>query len=60
MASERDWFIRVSKKLLSTDGKDLETMKDLYEKETGFQITVVDDDSAKKLVIDTTKPIKNE
>ena len=59
MAGEREWFVRVSKRLLDSDGKVIEEMKQTYEKETGFQITIVDDDSAKKLVIDQTKPIEN-
>lgn len=56
MAGERPWFIRVSKRVISIN-EDLEKVRKTYEKETGFKVTIQDDDSAVKFNIDQTKPI---
>lgn len=56
MASERPWFIRVSKRVIPIN-EDLEKVRETYEKETGFKVTIQDDDSAVKFNIDQTKPI---
>lgn len=56
MAGERPWFIRVSKRVIPIN-EDLEKVRETYEKETGFKVTIQDDDSAVKFNIDQTKPI---
>lgn len=56
MANERPWFIRISKRVIPIN-EDLEEVRKTYEKETGFKVTIQDDDSAVKFNIDQTKPI---
>lgn len=56
MANERPWFIRISKRVIPIN-EDLEKVRKTYEKETGFKVTIQDDDSAVKFNIDQTKPI---
>lgn len=53
---ENDWHIRVKNSFFKTD-QDIEKAKEYYEEQTGFEITVQEDESAIKFKIDQTKPI---